>query len=350
VKSFPCLKNPSKRRLLALLLFTGLPAFAQPHPNSDTADFILADFNGSASTFFGGATFPFTDNNTATQIDTVFGNSVLTAFGSLTESAFDSLGNLNPMVYPLGHSGDSTDRALRFGFILGDRNLSCGASCEYPGYVGFTTSLRSFDTLDMSGSAGLAFWAKADSTSLTFNVSVATRDTTTGAAEYAQSFTVDTAWKLCVIKLEASADFAQPSWSPAKPFVASLATGIAIGVNAGDNAARPANALWIDNLMLQKWKYVEPIIVDLPTGGLLAHSKRQDLRFGLIRTGNGLRVRLPSLYGGKSGRVQAIDMSGRVIGEVPFQASSTEVEFASPSQSYATGGIHFRVLTSRSQP
>lgn len=350
MQRIPSLKRPSKQRLLSLLLFTGLPAFAQTSPNSDTADFILADFNGSASTYFGGATYSFTDNGSATQIDTVFGNSVLTAFGSFTESTYDSLGNLNPKIYPVGHGGDSTNRALRFGFILGDRKLSCETSCEYPAYVGFTTGLRSYDTLDMSGSAGLAFWAKADSAPLTFNFSVATRDTTTGAAEYAQSFTVDTAWKLCVIKLEASADFKQPSWSPAKPFVASRATGVAVGVNAGDNPTRLTNALWIDNLMLQKWKYVEPVVVEPPSDGLLARSKPQDRRFGLIRNGNGLRVRLPAIYAGKSGRIQAIDMRGQVIGEVPFRSHSTEVEFASASRIYETGAIHFRVLTAGPHP
>lgn len=345
----PILENTPKRRLLALLLITGLPAFAQTSPNSDTADFILADFNGSTSTYFGGAAYAYTDNGTATQVDTVFGNSVLTGFGSSTESPFDSLGGFNPKIFPLGHGGDSADRALRLGFILGDRMLSCGPSCEYPGYVGFTAALRSFDTLDMSGSEGLAFWAKADSAPLTFNVSVATRDTTTGAAEYGQSFTVDTAWKLCVIKLEASADFAQPSWSPAKPFDPSRATGVTFGVGAGDNAARPANALWIDKLMLLKWKYVEPVVEDPPTA-LPARSGRPDLRFGLLRTGKGLRVRLPAVYGGKSGRVQAIDMSGRVLGEASFQSHSSEAEFVSVPRSFTTGAIRFRVLTSRPHP
>lgn len=335
----------------AIALGTCLPALAATSPNVDTADYVMNDFDSfSKNTNLGGYWFSFTDNGSATAIDTIFGNSSLTAWDAPDQFTFDTLGNLNRNVFPQGHGGDSTDNALRFGFKLGDRMLSCGGTCTYPAYVGFGLSFKSSDTVDLSAAAGVAFWAKADTAPLTFNVSINTRDTTTGAAEYSQTFKLDTTWKLYVIKLVVSDSFKQPDWSPKKPFVASRATGMGFGMNAGDNALHKTNAMWIDDLVIQKWKYVEPEIpVDTTPipDAIFSKAKHQDRRFGIQWAESGLRVRLPSSYEGQSGRVQALDSRGRILSESSFHAQSKEVTLPLASRNAGLGSLHFRVIAEK---
>ncbi|MEO7426701.1 MAG: hypothetical protein ABI036_16040 [Fibrobacteria bacterium] len=338
--------------LAALSVFSAIPASAQPNPGTDTVDFNMTDFeNFNNQTSFGGYWATWTDQGSATAIDTIYGNSILTAYGSSGSSLYDSVGNPNREVRPVGHTGDTTTSGLRFGYQLGNRSLSCGAACVYPPYVGFGCGFKPYsgDTLDFTGAAGIAFWAKADSAPLVVGVSVTAIDTADpNAPSYSQNFSLDTTWRLYTIKLVASDSFKLPSYATQKPFLRSRVKGIAFGFSLADNAAHPANAMWIDDLVIQKWKYVEPPVPEDTIPIAIRALAASDRRFGVLKTGDGWRVRLPSIYAGQHGRVEALDAMGRVIAMAPFEAQASEVNLRLAARSATRNTIHFRVIASKS--
>jgi hypothetical protein len=314
-------------------------------------DFNMTDFeNFNKQTSFGGYWFTWTDGTVATAIDTVYGNSSLTAFDAPGMSFYDSVGNLNREVLPAGHTGDTTTTALRFGYKLGNRSLSCGTACVYPPFVGFGCGFRTnSQTLDLTGAAGIAFWAKADSAPSVVSATVTTIDTADPAAEnYSQKFSLDTTWKLYTLKLVATDSFKLPDYVVVKkPFLRASVKGIAFSFNLGDNASHPVNAMRIDDLVIQKWKYVEPPIPEDTIPIAIRTVASSDRRFGVLKTGDGWRVRLPSIYAGQHGRVEALDAKGRVIAMAPFEARAHEVTLRLAARSAARNTIHFRVIASK---
>lgn len=319
-----------------------LPQALSAAGRADTADYVMSDFEaGMLDTPLWGYWYVFTDRNTATAVDTVYGNSFLTTFDSTGFPLFDTLGFPDAKTFPPGYNESST-RALRFGYSLGDRKLSCGAACLYEPYVGFGVGFTTrFDTLDLTGATGIAFWAKADSAPLVMNVSVATKDSVATAADYAKRISVDTAWKRFVIPLAAGPDFLQPTWSPKKPFRPSQVKGMGFGISRGENTGHPANAVTIDDLTILGWKFVEPDIVIDPSSTRRS-AMPGALRLTVTREGGRAHIRLPARYAGMRGEVEAVDASGRVRARQSFGATMSEVtlEFGSGA---VPAGIQYRV-------
>lgn len=265
-------------------------------------DWVVNDFeSGSLGTPMGGFWYFFTDKNSATAVDTVFGNSVLTSVDEFGFPFSDSLGQPDARTFPPGRNAAST-RSLKFGYALGDRPLSCGAACTFAPYVGFGLGFSTMTpTLDFSTSGGIAFWARAEKDSIVLNVSIAAEDTTTGAPDYSQRFVIDTTWKRYTIKLVASTEFKQPPYGPRKPFNATLVKAMNFGVNRGENNVVTENALFLDDLVVIGWEYVDPTGVRRPT----AH--RGATRLDLSGRGGRMRFVVP----GQQGKGRAVDASGR---------------------------------------
>jgi hypothetical protein len=307
-------------------------------------DYVMTDFEGmELRTPINGYWYTFTDRNTATSVDSIYGNSRLTTFDSSGRPLFDTLGNPDPNTFPAGHSEESL-HSLKFGYELGDRKLSCGAACTYEPYVGmgirFTTMA---DTLDLTGAVAITFWAKADSAPLTLNVSIGTMDTTTNAADYGQAFKLTTSWAKYTITLKASADFKQPSWAAVKPFNIQRVFGMGFGVNRGENATKPSNAVYVDDITIENWKYVDPYEVGLAgtgtsAGNLGANSFRVDRKGGLLQVG------LPSAYRGKRGTLEALGVDGRLLTAVEFLDGSEAVPVRFDGAAAIPGRVFFRVV------
>lgn len=301
-------------------------------------DYVVTDFeSGQLNTPLNGYWYVFTDRNSATPVDTVFGNSVLTSFDEGGFPFYDSLGNPDPRTFPAGH-GDGSTRALRFAYQLGDRRLSCGESCTYAPYVGFGLGFSTLaDTVDLTGAAGIAFWAKAEKAPLVLNVSVGTRDTSTTAPDYSQRFVLDTAWKRCTIELKASEAFKQPAYGPRKPFNPTVVKSMNFGVNRGENDSLPENALHLDDLVILAWSWVDPTAI--PRRPARAGSAP---KLALSWAGSLVRIRLPEAWAGKPGQVQAVDAAGRILGRAAFGPAMHEV--ALDVGRTARQGVRFRIL------
>jgi hypothetical protein len=312
------------RTLSACTLAAGifLPVGAGADEPADTTDYIMSDFEtASLSTPLWGFWYTFTDVNSATAVDTVMGNSYLTSFDEFGQPLLDSLFMPDARTFPPGYSEFST-RALRFAYVLGNRRLSCGDSCTYAPYVGFGIGFSTqAEYLDLTGSPGIAFWAKAESAPLVMEVSVATVDTATGAPDYSMRLAVDTTWKRYTIPLAAGPGFAQPDWGPRKPFDITKVKGMGFGINRGTNPDDTANAVLIDDLTILDWIYVEPVDPASVRQGAAASAMRLAIR----REGGRVLVRLPSQYSGRTGEVEAVDASGRVRARQAFGAAMQEV-------------------------
>lgn len=314
----------------------------------DTTDYLIDDFNDqAASTPWWGFWFTFTDRNSMTADTGVTGNSFLTTHDSISGSPlYDSIGFPIPAGWPRGRTGDSLDYGMRMGYILGDRPLSCGGTCTYAPYVGlgvgFTTQGNRF--LNLRGATHFSFWAKADSGTVTVNVAI--NDTNTASEDYAQRFVVDSTWKKYSIALEASAAFKQPDYGGKGPFDKTIITGAIFGINKGDNALRPANGITLDDVMIENWKFVDPN----PPPPEDPISVRKGLKaastgFKATRRGNVLYVRMPSSLAGKTGVLEAVNASGKVLGRTGFGASG-EVEMRVEG---STSGLYFRVISAASR-
>jgi hypothetical protein len=334
------------RALSAGVLAIGLslPQAVEAADTPDTTDYVMSDFEtATLSTPLWGFWYTFTDRNSATEVDTVYGNSYLTSFDSTGQPLLDSLFMPDVRSFPPGYSEFST-RALRFAYVLGDRKLSCGAACTYEPYVGFGIGFSTqVEYLDLTGSPGIAFWAKAESAPVVMDVSVGTVDTSTaaiGAPDYSMLVTVDTVWKQYVIPLVAGPDFAQPAWGPRKPFDATKVKGMNFGINRGANPEDTINAVLIDDLSILDWTYVEPV----DPSSIRKASAASAMRLAIRREGGRVLVRLPDQYAGRSGVVEAVDASGRVRARQAFGAAIREIALdfggAVPS------GLLYRVRTS----
>lgn len=328
--------------VIALSTMLAAPAGSLAFGGADTTDYVMSDFEaGMLDTPLWGFWYVFTDRNTPTAVDTVMGNSFLTSFDSTGFPLFDTLGFPDARTFPQGHDSSST-RALRFGYSLGDRKLSCGTACLYEPYVGFGVGFTTrFDTLDLTGATGIAFWAKTDSATVVMNVSVATRDSVTTAADYSKRVTVDATWKRYVIPLVAGPDFMQPSWSPKKPFKVTQVKGMGFGITRGDNPTQLTNAVTIDDLTVLGWKFVEPDIVIDPSSARRSAAPGA-MRLAVRREGGRAHIRLPNRYAGLRGEVEAVDASGRVRARQAFGATMSEVtlEFGSGT---VPAGLQYRV-------
>lgn len=276
------------------------PASAQ----STVPDWIVNDFElGTLSTPMNGFWYFFTDRNSATPIDTIYGNSSVTSVDESGFPFYDTV-TFEPSVrtFPPGHDSTSM-RALKFGYVLGDRPLSCGEACTYAPYVGFGLGFSTMtSSLDFSTSGGIAFWARAEKDSIVVNVSIGAEDTTLDAPDYAQRFVVDTTWKRYTINLVASTDFKQPTWGPRKPFNAAMVKSMNFGVSRGENSLVTENALLIDDLVVIGWEYVDPTSVRRPVAGRAATRVELQGRKGSLRY----------LVPGRQGKRMAVDISGRV--------------------------------------
>lgn len=283
--------------LLSGLIFCAVGAGAAP-------DYVISDFEtGQLNTPLNGFWYFFTDRNSATPVDTVFGNSTLSSVDEYGFPFYDSLGLPDARTFPPGR--DSASRhSLKFAYSLGDRRLSCGTACTYAPYVGFGLGFSTLsDTVDLSTAAGIAFWARAEKAPLVLNVSVATRDTTTNAPDYSQRLVIDTAWKRYTIELKASDVFKQPSYGARKPFVSSLVKAMNFGVNRGENDSLLAeNALYLDDLVILDWEYVDP------TGVRRVAARRASAGADLAGSGGRMRYLLPV----GRGKGLIVDVSGRI--------------------------------------
>lgn len=275
------------------------PVSAQTAPG----DWVVNDFeSGTLNTPMNGFWYFFTDRNSPTVVDTVMGNSTLTSVDESGFPFFDSLGSPDVRTFPPGRDANST-RSLKFGYVLGDRPLSCGTSCTYAPYVGFGFGFSTItNTLDFSTSGGIAFWARAEKDSLVMNISIGAEDTTTGAPDYSQRFKIDTTWKRYTINLVASEVFKQPPYGPRKPFNATLVKTMNFGVNKGDNPTVTENALFLDDLVVIGWEYVDPTGVRRPVAG------RAGTRVDLPGRGSRVRYRVP----GQQGKGLTVDAAGRL--------------------------------------
>lgn len=290
---------------------------------ADTTDYVMSDFeSASLSTPLWGFWYTFTDINSATEVDTIFGNSYLTSFDSLGMPLLDSLFMPDARTFPPGYS-ESSSRSMRFAYVLGDRRLSCGADCTYDPYVGFGTGFTTqFEYLDLTGSPGIAFWAKSEVAPVVMEVSVLTVDSVADAPDYSMRVTVDTVWERFVIPLKAGPEFAQPAWGPRKPFDAAKVKGMNFGINRGTNPDHLANAVLVDDVTVLDWVFVDPSVAIRKAAVSPAQSA---LRLDIRREGGLVRVRLPERYAGRIGAVEAVDASGRVRARQAFGAAMKEV-------------------------
>jgi len=326
------------------------PVSAAPADTTlDTTDYLLDDFDDqSASTPWWGFWFTFTDRNSKTVDTALMGNSFLTTHDSVSGTPlYDSLGFPLPEGWPRGHTGDSLDYGMRMGYVLGDRPLSCGTNCTYAPYVGlgvgFTTQGGRF--LNLRGATHFTFWAKADSGTVVVNVAI--NDTNTASEDYAQRFVIDSTWKKYSVALEASAALKQPEYGGKGPFDKTIITGAIFGINKGDNALRPANGITLDDVTIENWKFVDPIPPPPPEDPISVRKRLAGISTGFkaTRRGNVLRVRMPSSLAGKTGILEAVNATGKVLGRTGFGPSG-DVEFhvEGPSQ-----GLYFRVISAASR-
>ncbi len=245
-------------------------ASAQPNP-ADTAHYVMADFESNIqSTPLNGYWFTYTDVGSASAADTALkGNSVITSLDSSGNPFFDTNFNYDARTYPLGRLGDSNTHALHMGFALGDRPLGCGDNCSYAPYVGwglnFTTRFSPNNTLDFTGATAFSFWAKSDSDTVVVGISFNILDTNArNAADYGMSLKIGPVWKKYTISLGASTPLTQPTWTTAKAFDLKSVTGIGFSFNKGSNPLRPTNGIVLDDVLIENWKFVEPVIEPEP--------------------------------------------------------------------------------------
>jgi hypothetical protein len=329
----------------AILTVTLASNLSAKSSGEDSLDYVMTDFNNRQQTTpFNGYWYIYNDNKEKSFADSlVNGNSSITSFDSSGYAFVDSVGYPDARTFPNDRKGADT-YCLKFGFKLGDRKLACGGTCNYAPHVGFGTGFTTMaDTLDLTGSKGISFWAKADFTPLVVSVSVPITDTGAATAAYAQRFSLDTTWKMYTIKLIPSADFAQPSYSAKSPFVISRVKGMAFSINAGDNAKYPVNAMYVDDVTILKWKYVDPY-EEVVSNRMAQKSQMAKSWISIIRISeNQVEIALPSVYTGRSGKIEAVDVKGKILAQATFAAerSNNQIDLTLPEARAL--GWHFRI-------
>jgi hypothetical protein len=237
-----------------------------------------------------------------------------------------------------GHNEESA-WALHLGYKLGTVLLGCGGTCTYAPHVGVSIGFSDVnDPIELSGATHLTFWAKGRD-SLTVNVAVLMRDSVKRPADYSQTFTIDTTWKKYSIKLEPSTDFKLPDWVAPMPFDVVRVNGIAFGINKGENPIHVENALFLDDIVIVNWVYslVSGIFKQNHDAGRL-----NGLRAHM--TGNIAVVRLPAAMLGKTGVIEALDASGRKVGQAAFGPHALDVSLTLAGASAKSAGLYFRAL------
>jgi hypothetical protein len=316
----------------ALILAAFSPALSQ----DSIPIFPIVDFeaNQEISTLqaYGGT---YTDSNEFSN-DSIRGNSILTTY-KVHENP-DSL-QWVPGYQPLSIT------ALKLGYRLGTVMLGCGTDpvCEYAPHVGFAISFsQTWDPLDLTGATHITFWAKGRD-SLTVNVSVGMRDTVENLPRYSQAFKIDTTWKKYSIELKASEVFKLPTWVTQVPFEAARANAISFSINKGENAAHPDNAFFLDDIEIVNWVYTP--YVD-PTG-IFGHGRKAVPLHGLQArfAGDVAFVRVPAALLGKTGMIEALDATGRKVGQAAFGPQALDVSLSVPGASAKSAGLYFRAIT-----
>lgn len=253
---------------LVSLLFGGVSAQTTP---TDTAHYVMADFESNIQgTPLNGYWFNFTDRGTVSAEDTaLMGNSTITSLDSMGNPFYDTNFNYDAKSYPLGRLGEPETHSLHMGFALGNRPLSCGADCSYAPYVGwglnFTTRFAPRNTLDFTGATAISFWAKSDSDTVMVGISVNMSDTTApNAADYGTVLQIGPQWKKYTISLGSNTTLSQPGWSSPKEFNLKNVTGIGFSFNKNDNSNKPTNGIALDDILIENWKFIEPVIEPEP--------------------------------------------------------------------------------------
>lgn len=329
------------------LAISAQDAAAQADTTSDTTDYEVSNFNSRMlDTPWWGFWYTFTDRLTKTADTSIMGNSYFSNLDSTGSPIYDSLGWPDSTIFPRGRSGDSLDYALRYSWVLGDRPLSCGDSCTYAPYLGFGMGFTSQGAgiLNLRGSAHITFWAKSDSADLVFSVAVT--DSNTATEDYSRRFTVDNTWKKYDIPLVASALFAQPPYAnPKTPFDPTILKGLNFGINKTENPERHINGLTLDDIFIEDWKFVDPMYVPPVDDPIRVAPRAQSGsgRLTIQRSGDLLRLRLPSAYADKQGTVEAMDATGRVLGKVDFGRQAGELVMRLPGSALANSRIFYQI-------
>ena len=270
----------------------------------------------------------YTDSNEFSN-DSIRGNSRLTTFKVHED--------LDSSLWVPGRN-EASWAALQLGYQLGTVMLGCGTDCEYAPHVGLALQFsQSFDSLDLTGATHITFWAKGRD-SLTVNVSVGLRDSVAAPASYSQTFVIDTTWTKYSIELKASDVFALPSWVTPYEFDVARANSIAFGITKADNPNHPENAFYLDDIEIVNWVYT-------PATGIFKQSRNSRVHGLQARfTGDIARVRLPSALLGKTGIIEALDVSGRKVGQAAFGPQAMDISFSVPGASAKPAGLYFRAV------
>lgn len=337
--------------LLFTTTTTGLVSAQTDTAATDTASYVMTNFDDfQLTTPLFGFWFGYTDRNSKAFPDTLLtGESFLWTWDSLGMAPlFDSLGMPDSATFPVGYNG-APGRAMKVGYQLGSRRLTCGGTCSYDPYIGFGTGFSTMGdrTLDLSSATTISFWAKADSAPLVVGVSVSD---TTAAPDYGQNFTLTKEWKQYRITLAASLEFKQPNYGIKEPFNKKIITGLNFGINKGSNPLIARNAIYVDDITIQNWKYVEPPVeeppVDTTTAILPGNASRMGAKgIRVSRSGDLIRFSLPAAYANQEGTVEAVDAMGHVLGRARFGRQAGEVAMRITAAANGSKGVYVRVIT-----
>lgn len=321
-------------KLLPTMGFSAFCLFAQsPALSQDSIPiFMMVDFemNQVQSTLgaYGGT---YTDNSEMANDSVTYGNSLVTT------TAFHD--DPDSMLWVPGYR-EGSFTAMQLGYQLGTVRLGCGKDCTYGPHVGLALSFsQEFDPYDLTGATHLTFWAKGRD-SLTVNVSVGMRDTVPNPASYSQKFLIDTAWKKYTIELKASEVFTLPNWVTQVPFVVARANAVGFSISKDENPDHPDNALYLDDIEIVNW-------VSTPATGIFKQGRRAQKTHGLLQarlTGDIALVRLPAAFLGKAGMIEALDATGRKVGQAAFGPQALDVSLTVPGASAKSAGLYFRAI------
>lgn len=309
----------------------GLAVIAPVMSQDSTKVFTIIDFESrqiqSTLSVYGGA---FADNSELAPDTVTYGNSMLTTFSGHEDP--------DSSLWVQGYREESSS-ALQMGYQLGTVRLGCGEDCTYAPHVGIAIGFSpEYDPIELTGATHITFWAKGRD-SLTMSVSIGMRDSVTSPADYSQSFTIDTTWKKYSIKLEPSVDFKLPTWVPQIPFDVVRVNSISFGINKDENPNHLDNALFLDDVEIVNWElsYVS---------GIFKHGRNAGQVHGLRArlSGDVAYVRLPSSLFGKSGVIEAMDATGRKIGQTAFGPQAQDVSLTVPGASAKSAGLFFRAI------
>jgi hypothetical protein len=318
--------------LLTTLRYSALClAVVSPAMSEDSIPvYTIVNFeSGSVQSVLGVYGGSYADNNEKANDTVTFGNSMLTTFTFHEDP--------DSAMWVPGYQEGST--ALQLGYQLGTVRLGCGENCEYAPHVGVATGFSSeFDPIELTGATHLTFWAKGRD-SLTVNVSVGMRDSVKSPADYSQKFVIDTTWKKYSIELKASTVFTLPNWVPQIPFDVVRVNHIAFSISKDENLNHPDNALFLDDIEIVNWvlSYVSGIFKQ---GRNAAQSRGLRARF----TGDIALVRLPAAFLGKTGVIEALDATGRKVGQAAYGPQALDVSLTVPGASAKSAGLFFRAI------